>query len=63
MAKKAWYENYIGYCFSDGGVLMNIISSKKSGNIYVMFYERSNDTINMTFADFKKIAWSTNLPR
>lgn len=62
MAKIKWYENYIGYCFSDGGVLMDIISSKK-GNIYVMFYERSNATINMTFGDFKKIAWSTNLPR
>ena len=66
MAKRQWYEKYIGYCFNDNGrecVLTNIFSYEDGKRGYELYYNDNNQNCITDYKVFKAIAKQTNLPK
>ena len=64
---RTWYKKYIGYMFSDGGILQDVFyyeeNGKRTGTGYEMYYPDKNTTCIMDYATFKQIADATDLPK
>ena len=71
MARRRWYEKYIGYCFNDNGkevVLEEVFywvdeNGKKKGTGYEMFYPATGMRVVMDYNSFMRIRNQTCLPR
>ena len=71
MARRRWYEKYIGYCFTDNGkevILEEVFywvdeNGKNKGTGYTMFYPATGDRVVMDYTSFMKIRKQTCLPR
>ena len=71
MARRRWYEKYIGYCFTDNGkeaVLEEVFywvdeNGKNKGTGYTMFYPATGERAVMDYTSFMQIRKQTYLPR
>lgn len=70
MARRRWYEKYIGYCFTHDGkvaVLEEVfywvdVNGKKKGTGYTMFYPEIGERVTMDYTSFMRIRNQTRLP-
>ena len=71
MAKRTWYEKYIGYCFTDNGrecILEDVFywedengRNKRTG--YQMFYPDTEEVLFTDYSGFMQIRKQTCLPK
>lgn len=71
MARRTWYEKYIGYCFTDNGqevILEDVFywedengRNKRTG--YQLFYPATGRTVMTDYSGFMQIRKQTCLPR
>ena len=71
MAKRTWYEKYIGYCFNDNGreAILNDVfywedeNGKNRRTGYEMYYPKTNEWSLIGYKQFMEIKKQTCLPK